>query len=387
MLVDPGGAADVLAVIPTLGRDGDRLVRCVEAVRAQDTSARVLLAVVVNAPVATELPVGLGPDVVVLRPGFNLGWSGGLGLGRTASADARRIWLVQDDMAPDPGCLRELSRALDADPRLAIAAPVVVNAEGLVVAGSCGGVLSAPGPDLDLDHWLPAQDTPADALGDLGMLDYVPSRGMLVDLEAWDAVGGMFPGFYPVVWADVDLCAEMRATGRSFAIVPTASTRHDGQGSTPRPYGRLLYQRHRRLFAARRSPAPARPAETPVDAELTAAIARAAADLASELGTEYSRVSAELETETARGATTDAELTRARDALAVTESELTAERETRATAQRAAEMAQHDAAAAREDASRIDAELRRRTDEFRSSTSWRITRPLRMVGRALRKRR
>jgi GT2 family glycosyltransferase len=335
VIVTVDESPEVVAVIPTLGHDRPRLERCVAALRAQTSTARLAIVVVLNAPASDAMDFRDFDDCTLLRPGLNLGWAGGLHLGRYLAPDRGRLWLVQDDMAPEPGCLDALQSALDVNPQLAIASPVVLDADDLVTAGSCGGVLRWE-PEIEIDHWYPRAAVSVAELDGLDRLDYVPSRGMLVDLGAWDAIGGMFPGYYPVLWADVDVCTAVRAQGLRFAIVTEAVTRHDGQGSTPGTYGRFLFERHRLLFDARwRSGSVPSPREaTPLPPALTIAIATAAASLASDLAVDRTRL-----------------------------------------------MAAHDPLVAE------NAALRHDLGVLRASTSWRVTGPLRALSRLLRRRR
>jgi GT2 family glycosyltransferase len=333
VFTSPATTPGVVAVIPTLGRDLARLAAAIEAVRAQRGDLDIALVVVLNSPEEIDLDALAGTDVTVLRPGFNLGWSGGLALGRSVAARARRMWLVQDDLIPAVDCLEQLELALDQDSTLAVATPLVVDADGLVPPHSCGGVLRWE-PDVDVDHWYPPEATAVADLDDPIDLDYVPSRGMLVDLAAWDRLGGMFPGFYPAVWADVDYCTALSRFGRTFAVIPTATARHVGSGSTAPAFGVLLHQRHRALFAERwaRGTRPAVKTDA-VPADLVLAVARAAAALSSQLARDYATQTAMIR-------------------------ELEHERDSR------------------------DAAL----DDIRTSTSWRLTRPVRALGRLARRR-
>ena len=340
VLVAIGDNPEVVAVIPTLARDLPRLGRCVAALRAQTSSARLAVVIVLNTPEDVVLDFATSDGCSVLRPRLNLGWAGGLQLGRRAAPAEGRLWLVQDDMVPHPDCLESLWDELDADPALAVVSPLVLDAKGEVPSGSCGGVLRRV-PDIDLDHWYPARDSRIDALGELDRLDYVPSRGMLVDLTAWDEVGGMFAGYYPVLWADVDFCTAIRAAGRRFAIATAAHTQHDGQGSTPSPFRQFLFARHRNLFRSRWATSRSTPFErAPLPPDLAVTVAIAAASLSSDLATEHARLTREVE---------DAQVA---------------------------------AVLLAEDRDRLSGELQ----ELRASKSWRVTRPLRELRRILRGR-
>ncbi len=246
MLVDLTDHPDVTAIIPTLGAEESRLRACLAALEAQNSSLRLAILVIVNSPTAPSM-VFAEPVATIAHAGMNLGWAGGLTFGRTLT-DSRLLWLVQDDMIPESDCLDRLAAALDRDPGLASVAPIVVNDIGMVPRHSCGALL---GPNGDIARAYPEQDTLPDALEDNSMLDYIPSRGTLVRTVDWDNVGGMDARFYPVLWADVDLCTAFRRAGRRFAIERSAVTGHQGSGSTPSALGQFLYGRNQVLYAAK----------------------------------------------------------------------------------------------------------------------------------------
>jgi GT2 family glycosyltransferase len=111
---------------------------------------------------------------------------------------------------------------------------------------------------------------------------------MLVRSEAWDLVGGMDARFYPVLFADVDLCTAVRASGRRIAIAPLAMTRHIGSASTRRPYAQFLGLRNRTQYDAKwvaRRPLSIIDPRIPRD--LLESVARAAAATLDDLAVRY----------------------------------------------------------------------------------------------------
>ncbi|MER3388713.1 MAG: glycosyltransferase [Microcella sp.] len=242
----------VAAVIPTLGTNVARLAAAVEAVQAQRGDVELEVIVVLNGAPLPEA-AGLDARTRVLTTGINLGWGGGLHVGRAAT-DAEFLWLVQDDSYPQEHCLRELVAALDASPAQALVSPIVVRTERENDASptvpyarraSWGGVL---GSDGAMDHWEPRRDIPIDEIDAIPDLDYVPSRGMLVRTSVWDEVGGTDLRAFPVGWVDVLLCSAVRAAGHTIGLAPTARIRHDRSASTPTILNGYVRERGPRLL-------------------------------------------------------------------------------------------------------------------------------------------
>ncbi len=226
-----------------------RLRRSIEAVRAQRDNVELEVVCVVNraGPLSAELAGLEELDTRVVSAGLNLGWAGGLAFARSL-VDADLLWLVQDDMVPALTCLAELRRALDDDDGLAVVSPLVVTADGMVPPHSCGASIDDFGA---LSALIPAEATAVGEIHPQTWGDYVPSRGMLIRRQDWDAVGGMDPRYYPVLWADVDLCAALNARGRRFAIATRAECQHQINGSLPSGLGPILHARNRELFLAK----------------------------------------------------------------------------------------------------------------------------------------
>ncbi|MFN4000506.1 glycosyltransferase family 2 protein [Microcella sp.] len=295
MLVTLDDRPDVVALIPTLGASPARLERAVASLVAQETDARLAVLVIVNA----EDSVGLALDerVAVVHAGLNLGWAGGLAFGRSL-VQAAQLWLVQDDMVLDPGCLTALRAALRHDEGLALVAPMVLR-DGLVAARTVGAHRDAA---WTFSGWYPEIDTPLEAIGALEGYAYVGSRGMLVRTAVWDSVGGMDPRFYPVMWVDADLCSTLLARGLRFRSVRDAHCTHEQSASTPSQFSALLWHRNLALLRQKHAEGPTGSAPSiagAVDARLepalVATIARAAASLVRELADRVERDHHELD--------------------------------------------------------------------------------------------
>ncbi|MFM8863094.1 MAG: glycosyltransferase [Acidimicrobiia bacterium] len=216
---------DIVAVVPTLGRTEERLRRCLASIESVRDEGLTTIVVVWNDPRRASPHLG---DVVILTPGCNLGFAGSIAHARRRTSP-RQLWLLQDDMRVEPGCLRALRDRLDADPSIAIAAPVTVDDEGYVRQHSRGGVVAA---DLSMDHWFPLERVRPSEFDTGHRLDWVASSGALIRVDALDAVGGIDPGFFPVFWGDVDLGYRLTRAGHRVVVVPEAVARHEHNGSS-----------------------------------------------------------------------------------------------------------------------------------------------------------
>lgn len=384
------GPGRVAAIIPTLGQDLDRLRTCLTSLNEQTSPLDTIVVLNSGSPPAWAEDLA---DVTVLTPGLNLGWAGGLAHGRSAT-DAEFIWLIQDDMTVHPTCLFELQRALAAEPDLAAVGPVVLDSDGLVGAGTCGGRL-APDRPIRMESWYPTTPTAVGDLHELDSLDYVASRALLVRSADWDAVGGMYPGFYPVLWGDVDFCTALRRAGRRFALTADATVSHAINGSTPRPYGELLGIRHRALFERRWfGDDPWSAPAVQADPALLRTIAVSATELARVLGREYSasqehvrELLRQLDESEQRHAQRTDDLEQVTQALrqAARHAEELGGKLARRTArlQRASALLAQNSAILdyrTRDLARSQAEL----TQMQTSRSWRFTAPFRRLGRLLR---
>lgn len=296
MLVAADDSPEVLALLPTLGGNLERLRRCVASVAAQTGGHRVALVCLVNSPERSRV-TGLPAEVEVVECGLNLGWGGALRFGRTRG-EAPYVWTVQDDMVAEPDCLDRLLRAVTSAPDVAAVSPAAIGPDGLVPWGSLGGTI-----DSDLQWtWYPAEASRPEDLVGYDTIPIVASRGMLVRTTAWDAVGGTDPRLHPVMYSDLSLCHSFERRGLRSLIVPDAIAVHERHGSTTRPFAEFLTMRNRAVFEAtwypgRESPDTLRPSppaaldghvHRDLPADLLASVAQAAADTVLHLGDVHS---------------------------------------------------------------------------------------------------
>lgn len=267
MIVSLESGPDVVAVIPTLGRELERLLACLESIHRSKFDGRLAIIVIWNDP---RRPVPDLGEVTVLEPGMNLGFPVALNVARNR-VNAPYLWIVQDDQTVEVGCLQLLSDRIQAADRPAIVRPIVINDAGRVPATSCGGILRDGGAR---NEPYPSSDITPNEIDNGVRLDWVTLSGALVRCEAWDEVGGMDPMFFPLQWSDIDLGYRMTKIGSSVVLEPQAKVTHQRFGSTPTLFRHFLSERNQSYFLEKhRSGAPSdskTTVETPAVTELIA---------------------------------------------------------------------------------------------------------------------
>jgi len=180
------------------------------------------------------------PRVVEAR--LNLGFGGGCNLGARGSA-ADALFFINPDARLVPGASAALVKALEADDRVGVAAPRVVDPTGESRAASAG---AEPSLRSTMGHYLllgripllgrafrplhlARSDRPASP-------DWVSGAAMLVRREAFATVGGFDEQIF-MYMEDVDLCGRLRASGWSIQYRPEAVVEHriGGSQSTEQP--------------------------------------------------------------------------------------------------------------------------------------------------------
>ncbi|HZT65596.1 MAG TPA: glycosyltransferase family 2 protein [Acidimicrobiales bacterium] len=244
-------AAEVAAVIVNYNAGG-HLMDCVRSLRAEGVDEIV---VVDNGSVdGSERAVAESePDAVVLSQTRNRGYGGGANVGIRHSS-APLVLVCNPDLTVEPGALKALVAALEADERRAVVGPRIVDPEGSLYPSArtfpaLGDALGhallgliAPGNRwsrryklLDWDHAQPAE------------VDWVSGACFLARRVALDELGG-FDESYFMYSEDVDLCWRAWKAGWRIAYEPAATVVHvQGVSADRRPY-RMIAEHHRSLF-------------------------------------------------------------------------------------------------------------------------------------------
>ena len=136
-------------------------------------------------------------------------------------------------MLVDPHCLESLIARLTEDGALGAVRPLVVDEEGLVPAGSFGGVL---GHDGRMVEWFPREAGPPSEVALPGDLSYSRPAGCS-SAAPHGTTSAATTAFYPALWADVDFCHGLAARGWGFGLVAEAAPPISAADRPPAPRG------------------------------------------------------------------------------------------------------------------------------------------------------
>lgn len=169
------------------------------------------------------------------------------------------VLVCNPDLVLEPGAVKSLAAALEADPTLGIVGPRLENLDGTLypsarsfpsLVDSLGhGFLGLVAPGnrftrryrmLDWDHATARR------------VDWVSGACLLARRQAWDDLGGFDESFFMYL-EDVDLCWRAGRLGWGVAYEPAATVAHVQGVSTGRHPYRMILAHHRSIlrFAAR----------------------------------------------------------------------------------------------------------------------------------------
>jgi N-acetylglucosaminyl-diphospho-decaprenol L-rhamnosyltransferase len=203
-------------------------------------------------------------DRVSLVPaGSNLGFGRAANLGASRT-DAARLLFVNPDCRLAAGCLEPLQAELDAHPRCAIVAPLVLNEDGSPQGNARGDptmltglfgrttvltrLFPRAGP-VRRNIVVPGRGDAA--AGSSSVVDWVSGACFLARRAAFSAAGG-FDERYFLYWEDADLCRRLRAGGWTIRLRTDARATHLGSRSsrTARREAILAFHRSAYLYYA-----------------------------------------------------------------------------------------------------------------------------------------
>jgi len=213
-----GRPFNVGVVVPVY-RQGNGIFRCIESVIESELpiGATLSLVLVDNSPGNSMLDNQSSPLVTVLRPGRNLGISGGRNAGMRAVPNADFVVFVDEDVAVDRNCIFELCEFLQSNPSAGVATPCITY-------GADPERIWAAGTNIDM------RSGRVSFVADLSDLEPfrvgVAPSVIATSRAALDATGGFDPDFF-AVYEDTDFCIRVASARMQTYCVPRARAVHD----------------------------------------------------------------------------------------------------------------------------------------------------------------
>jgi GT2 family glycosyltransferase len=161
------------------------------------------------------------PEVTVIENGRNLGYAGGnnVGIRHALGTGAEYIWLLNNDTALDPGCLRALVDAAGATPRCGLVTPRVLDYDERDHRQQCGAVLDLVRGEMR------AIEGPDVATAQDGRLLLVWGVAMLFPRAVPEQVGFLHEGYF-AYFEDAEFSLRAARAARENAMVPSAVVYH-----------------------------------------------------------------------------------------------------------------------------------------------------------------
>jgi len=171
------------------------------------------------------------PTVRLLRNQENLGFTGGMNAGISAAC-GDYIYLTEDDIEMDTGCISALVSCLQKHPGACLAGAMMLNHDD--------GTIRCAGGHVDLGKTfsmkiIGAGDAPA-AMASVEPypVSYLPGATMMARRVQLIELGGFRDDFFMYL-EDVELCCRVLRRGLDIVVVPDARVVHHRPGDSPSP--------------------------------------------------------------------------------------------------------------------------------------------------------
>ena len=184
------------------------------------------------------------PQVSLISPGQNLGFSGGLNVGLRAAPPSRFIAFLNPDLVLEPRSLELLCQAVDAD-RAVDTDPVVAAVPAILDDGGTPqlslrrepSILRSLGEALFGDHW-PGRPTwlaemirDRDRYREPHAVQWATGAALLVRSSVPTQIGEWDSDTFFLYSEETDYSRRIREAGGTIRFVPDAVVRHRGAGS------------------------------------------------------------------------------------------------------------------------------------------------------------
>lgn len=179
--------------------------------------------------------------MICVETGANLGYSGGINVGRLHAGDCGALAILNPDLVLEPGSLLAMLSALD-DPTVGVAVPMILDFEGQLDLSLRREPtwLSGIGDALFGHHFPNRPQRMSELVRNRQAyeyshtVDWAAGAVMLISSECDRVVGGWDETFF-LYMEEVDYAARVRDAGYQVMYVPEARARHLGGGSSQSP--------------------------------------------------------------------------------------------------------------------------------------------------------
>ena len=177
------------------------------------------------------------PDVICVETGANLGYAGGINVGRQHAGRFGALAVLNPDLALEPGALREMCTALD-DPAVGVVVPMLVDFAGhLYLSLRREPTLKSALGDALFGRRFRRRPVSLSEIvrnereyDERHSVDWAVGAAMLISRTCDRVIGAWDERFF-LYSEEVDYAARARASGFRVDYVPQARARHRGAGS------------------------------------------------------------------------------------------------------------------------------------------------------------
>jgi GT2 family glycosyltransferase len=215
----------VISVILNSNRRGDTL-QCLDSLQSNTYSNQKII-VLDNHSVDGSIAAirSAYPDVQIIELEKNLGYAGNnnVGIEIAMRQGADWVFVLNEDIILDPGCLEILIDVANRDPQIGVLGPLVYHHNEPAVIQSAGGLLGKYWQSIHL-----GKDEP-----DRGQFDaphpveWISGCAILVKREAIEQAG-MLDGSFFIYWEETEWCIRLSRAGWKIVNVPQARIWHKG---------------------------------------------------------------------------------------------------------------------------------------------------------------
>jgi GT2 family glycosyltransferase len=165
---------------------------------------------------------GLDADVTVIRNEQNLGFAGGanVGIRHAIAVGAEYVWLLNNDAEPVMGALDTLVLEAEADPRIGLASPVILNSDDNDTIDSHGAVWRNGMFEYTNDPAVYARWTEQAPDGIC-----LTGTALLLSRRLIETIGAFDERLF-AYWEDTDISLRAAAAGFRVKVIGVAAVRH-----------------------------------------------------------------------------------------------------------------------------------------------------------------